>query len=138
MSDFFQRYLAFDGRLARLPYFIRSIHVSLAAIVVFFAAVALFANGSPIAWWGGMALVVIAAAILTVCSLSLIVRRLHDIGLSGYHAIWIVAAELGGQALSAAPAPLQPLALASLAVLLWLQFYPGKTAENSPLANASP
>src|ERR1051325_4030841 len=136
MSKLLQRYASFDGRLARLPYFIRSIYVSLAALVVFFAAVALFANGSPIAWWGGIALVVIAAGILTVCSLSLIVRRLHDIGLSGYHAIWIVAAELGAQALSAAPPPFQLLALAPLAILLWLQFYPGKPAENSPLANS--
>jgi uncharacterized membrane protein YhaH (DUF805 family) len=130
MTALLERYVSFDGRLARLPYFIRGIYVGIATIVVFFASLPLFAHGSRAAWWAGLALVVAAFAVIGVGTVSLIVRRLHDLGLSGYHAIWIGAAELGWTLLSYAPDQVQLLALPLLAILVWLQFYPGNPADN--------
>jgi uncharacterized membrane protein YhaH (DUF805 family) len=130
MTTLLERYVSFDGRLARLPYFIRGIYVAIAAIVVFFASIPLFAHGSRAAWWAGLVLVVAAIAVIGVGTVSLIVRRLHDLGLPGYHAIWIGVAELGWYFLSDAPGETQLLALPLFAILVWLQFYPGNPADN--------
>ena len=130
MTSLLERYASFRGRLARLPYFIRGIQVGIAAIVVFFASIPLFAQGSRALWWAGLALVVAAIACIGVGTLSLIVRRLHDLGLSGYHAIWVAAAELGWSLLSYAPGTVQFVALPLLGILLWLQFYPGNAGDN--------
>lgn len=130
MSPLLQRYVSFEGRLARLPFFIRGIYLAIAAIVIFFASIPLFSSGSRLAWWLGVILVVAAIAVLGVGTVSLIVRRLHDLGLSGVHAIWVGAAEFGWTVISEAPASAQVLALPLLAIVLWLQFYPGKPGAN--------
>jgi uncharacterized membrane protein YhaH (DUF805 family) len=58
------------------------------------------------------------------------VRRLHDIGLSGYHALWVGAAEFGWAFLVYAPDRVMllaaPLGLISAGILFW----PGKAGEN--------
>jgi uncharacterized membrane protein YhaH (DUF805 family) len=95
MSTVLDHYFSFHGRLARLPFFIRGIYLVIAAVVLFFVSVALFANGGRLWWWLGLIEVIVCLSVLGVGSVSLIVRRLHDLGFSGYHVIWVGAAELG-------------------------------------------
>jgi uncharacterized membrane protein YhaH (DUF805 family) len=124
-----QRYLSFDGRLARLPFFIRGVYLSIAVIVVFVVAIPLFAAGG-IWWWLGMLAVVAALVLEGVGEASLIVRRLHDLGLSGYHAIWVGAAEAGWLVLSYGPPRVIFLGLPLAAICLWLLFWPGNRDAN--------
>ncbi len=130
MPLFLQRYLSFDGRLARLPFFIRGVYLGIAAILIFFASIPLFSSGSRAGWWLGAVLVIAAVAALGLGTASLMVRRLHDLGLSGLHAIWVGAAQIGWYAISNAPAYAQALALPLFGVVLWLQFYPGNAGAN--------
>jgi uncharacterized membrane protein YhaH (DUF805 family) len=61
---------------------------------------------------------------------SLIVRRLHDLGLSGYHAIWVAAAQ-GIWAFPAnAPPKVMLLGLPLAAICFWVTFWPGNKAAN--------
>jgi uncharacterized membrane protein YhaH (DUF805 family) len=48
-------------------------------------SVPLFSFGGTLLWCAGVAVVIIALAVLVCGTVSMIVRRLHDIGLSGYH-----------------------------------------------------
>jgi uncharacterized membrane protein YhaH (DUF805 family) len=129
MAGLWQRYLAFDGRLARLPFFIRGIYLGVAVSIVFVVAIALFAAGG-VCWWLGMLDVIAAVALFGVGEASLTVRRLHDLGLSGYHAIWVGAAEAGWFVLSHGPPRVMFLALPLAAICLWLLFWPGNGEAN--------
>lgn len=130
MTKILDRYFSFYGRLARLPFFIRGIYQSIAGFVIFIASVPLFTSGSRVLWWVALAGVVLLAAAIFVSSMSLIVRRLHDIGLSGYHAIWVAIAEAVCTAMSISPGELIILGLPFLAISLWLLFYPGNAGAN--------
>jgi len=130
MSTLLDHYFSFHGRLARLPFFIRGIYLVIAAVVLFFVSVALFSNGGRIWWWLGLIEVIVCLSVLGVGSVSLIVRRLHDLGFSGYHVIWVGAAELGSTVLSYGPPVLMLLALPLAAVDLWLTFWPGMASAN--------
>jgi uncharacterized membrane protein YhaH (DUF805 family) len=70
-----------------------------------------FADGAGALWWAGLAVVIVSTALLAVSTVSVIVRRLHDLGLSGYHAISVAATALGGALLSCAPDHVQLLTL---------------------------
>lgn len=130
MRAIIDRYFSFDGRLARLPFFIRGVYLSIAISVVIVASIPLFANGSRILWWSGLALLIGAIGAIAVSELSLTVRRLHDIGLSGYHAIWVGAADVVGSALSYSTEFVVYLSLPLLAIGLWLLFWPGQAGAN--------
>jgi uncharacterized membrane protein YhaH (DUF805 family) len=125
-----QRYLSFDGRLARLPFFIRNVYLGItAAGVLVVIAVPLFAAGG-IWWWLGIADVIACLGFLGVSSVSLMVRRLHDLGLSGYHAIWVGTAEAGWSVLSYGPPRVMFLGLPLAAICFWLLFWPGHRDAN--------
>ena len=130
MAGLLDRYFSFRGRLPRLPFFVRDFYLGIVAIVVFVATIPLFSNGSSVLWW--LAVVILAAMVVTlsVSTISLIVRRLHDLGLSGYHALWVGAAELGWTVLSYGPDYALFLGLPLLAISLWLLFYPGNAEAN--------
>jgi uncharacterized membrane protein YhaH (DUF805 family) len=130
MTSLVERYLSFRGRLARLPFFIRGLYLGIAAAVVFAASLPLFSNGARVWWWAGLIVAMVALALLGVGSVSLIVRRLHDVGLAGYHAIWVGAAEAGWLALSYAPPAVLLLGLSLAAIGLWLAFWPGNAGDN--------
>ncbi|MBI1203075.1 MAG: DUF805 domain-containing protein [Rhodopseudomonas sp.] len=125
------RYFSFSGRLARVPYFVRGLHIGIAAMVLFFASIPIFALGFNLAWWGGVIILAAAAVLLFVSSASLLVRRLHDIGLSGYHAIWVGAAELGSCLISWLPDDKQWIGLPLFGVALWVLLFPGKAVAAS-------
>jgi uncharacterized membrane protein YhaH (DUF805 family) len=62
--------------------------------------------------------------------ISLIIRRLHDLGLSGYHAIWVGAAETVWAPLSYGPPKVMLAGLPFAAVGVWLLFWPGNRGPN--------
>ena len=129
MARLLQRYLSLDGRLARLPFFIRSIYLGIGTAAVVVMTVPLFAGGG-VWWWLGLGVVVASLAFFALSSVSLIVRRLHDLGLSGYHAIWVGAAEAGWSVLSSAPPRVMFLSLPLGAISLWLLLWPGNRDAN--------
>src|SRR5258708_5074217 len=75
MTPLLARDFSFHGRLPRLPFFIRSVYIGIAATVLFVASIPLFANGSRVLWWAGIAEVILSIAVLGVSTVSLIVRR---------------------------------------------------------------
>lgn len=131
MSSIVERYFSFHGRLARLPFFIRGVYLSIVMTVLIIASIPLFANGSRILWWAGLAVLIGAIAVPALGEISLTVRRLHDLGLSGYHAIWVSAADAAGTILSYGNEDLAIYAaLPLLAIGLWLLFWPGQAGTN--------
>ena len=129
MARFLQRYLSFEGRLARLPFFIRGIYLGIAAAVFFLVSIPLFINGG-IWWWLGILAVIAWLALLGVGTVSLMVRRLHDLGLSGYHAIWVAAAQGIWAFLANAPPKAMLLGLPLAAICFWVTFWPGNKDAN--------
>jgi uncharacterized membrane protein YhaH (DUF805 family) len=129
MMSFRQRYWSFTGRLARLPFFARGIFLGVVAAAIFIASIPFFSQGG-IWWWIGILVAAVALAVLGVGATSLMVRRLHDVGLSGYHAIWVGAAELGWTVLSYGPPLMILLGLPLAAIGLWLTFWPGNQGPN--------
>jgi uncharacterized membrane protein YhaH (DUF805 family) len=130
VAKLLQRYLSFDGRLARLPFFIRSVYLGIAtSVVLIVTAVPLFATGG-VWWWLGIADVIACLVFLGVGAVSLTVRRLHDLGLSGYHAIWVGTAEAGWSVLSHGPPRVMFLGLPLAAISFWLLFWPGNRNAN--------
>jgi uncharacterized membrane protein YhaH (DUF805 family) len=81
-------FFGFNGRLPRGEYFGLSLVAAVALLIFFFAAlVALSADRLD------MAIVVYFAAAAWICG-ALVAKRLHDMGYSGAHAIWIVPIQL--------------------------------------------
>jgi uncharacterized membrane protein YhaH (DUF805 family) len=127
--QFLQSYFSFRGRLSRGLYFIRGMQLSIFAVVPFVASIMLFKSGD-LFWLVGVAFVGVAIAMMVIGQVSLIVRRLHDLGFSGYHAIWIGAAQFAWIFLPEAPADVAWLASPLLVIFLLLLFYPGNRGAN--------
>ena len=125
MDRFIEKYFSIRGRLVRLPYFTRSVELYIIITLLTTASIPLLMDGGDLLWWAGLILVVISLAILAVSSISLVVRRLHDIGIQGYHAIWIIPL-LAIPAWGRAPY----LAIPLLVLTLWLMFWPGQKTPN--------
>ncbi|HZC57648.1 MAG TPA: DUF805 domain-containing protein [Xanthobacteraceae bacterium] len=130
LTKLLHRYFSFDGRLARLPFFIRTLYLNIAWGVLTFANMPLFLNGSRILWWTGVIGVILSLALFGAGLASVFVRRVHDLGFSGCHTIWVLAAELVWTVLSYGPARGILLGLPLLAVDLWLTFWPGNAGAN--------
>ena len=117
---------SFNGRLARLPFF------GYCALLLFFCflvgagAVGIRAETRE----GGAALGVVLLAVLVgviSCGLSLTIKRLHDMGLAGTHAIWIYG-NVAGVALAPSLSILFDLAVGG--VFLWLCLAAGQPHSN--------
>jgi uncharacterized membrane protein YhaH (DUF805 family) len=100
---FSQVLFGFQGRLARLPFFGYSI------LVFFLLGVSIIAGGAMIgvdSGGGGAVLggLVIFAAIIggIWAGLALTIKRLHDMGLAGTHAIWIYGLNVASGAVGTA------------------------------------
>lgn len=130
MQKFLERYFSFHGRLARARFYIRCTYLSMIVLILFVASIPLFSSGYMILWWAGLCVVAAAGATLILGTASLIVRRLHDIGLSGYHAIWVGAAEFAWTFLAWAPDRIVFFALPLFGICAWLIFWPGKAGKN--------
>jgi uncharacterized membrane protein YhaH (DUF805 family) len=136
MNRLFNRYFSFEGRLARLAYFLRSLWLGIAAALIFLTSVPLFIVGGFL-WWVGLLDAVACFCLFAVSAASIIVRRLHDIGLSSYHAIWVVPAQVIPSVVPRiawkSPADgLLPFIFELPLVLigLWLLFWPGDKKAN--------
>ena len=129
MVVYLQRFLSFDGRVARLQFFRRSIVLGVMAAAIFMTAIPFFARGGAL-WWVGILIVTAALALRVAGTLSLVVRRLHDLGFSGYHAIWVGAAEFAWAPLTYAPPKVMLASLPLAAICAWVAFWPGSKGLN--------
>ena len=119
----------FDGRIGRFTYLLYSILNWLVTAVLILVGLVLTKPGLTVI--PGILLVFAAMAGLTWVSLALTVKRLHDTGHSGAHALWIVLLAI----LAAATAFSNPvLAVVLLAVIVgvfcWLAYAPGDEGRN--------
>ena len=130
-----QLLFGFSGRLPRLRYFLLSL----------IPAIVAFATGIFLAMNAGAGLAVFSEPRLAACAvilvlawivgLSLTVRRLHDLNLSGWWilAIWIVPSALEAGAVQGLNNPQLGSTLSSAAALLiglWLCLAPGTRGAN--------
>lgn len=77
IQDLKEKFLSFDGRLNREPYILRNIAIGVVSALFGFVVEM---SGSAIL----MVLGLVVSLFLTVCGVSLMVRRLHDLDKSGY------------------------------------------------------
>ena len=120
----------FDGRLGRLAYLGYWVLAIVAQSLMTSVAGLLFKMGGNGPIVGG----IITALIMGFgvwAMLALQVKRLHDIGYSGLHVIWITVLGLG-TVIMAAMAPILAVigGLMGLCVFLWLLFAPGQPEAN--------
>ena len=130
MTRFLDRYFSFQGRLARSPFLIRSIYLSIAGWLVFMLSIPLFSTGTHAGYWSGLLILGAWLAVLCVGTFSLFVRRLHDLGLSGYHVVWVAVAQIVFAVLSYGPPKALLIGLPLAIVGFWLLFWPGKKETN--------
>ncbi len=97
---------------------------------MFLFSIPLFSSDTETGYWSGLIVVGAWIALICVGSISLFARRLHDLGLSGYHVIWVVAAQIGAATLSYGPLRVALVSLPLAAVGFWLQFWPGNKKAN--------
>jgi uncharacterized membrane protein YhaH (DUF805 family) len=128
IMSFSESLFRFEGRIARLPFFLYSLFV----LVI---GCALLVGGGLHIFresYGFGALVIVCGAVwLSWTSIALTIKRLHDLGHTGQHLIWI--ALLGG--LSEALIDISPglsvlVSMVSVAVSLYLLFVPGNKTDN--------
>jgi uncharacterized membrane protein YhaH (DUF805 family) len=128
-------FFSFTGRLGRLAFLLRGMALGITPGLLMVFGLALVLHGAL--WWLGFLIGLIALAGLIMSGASLVVRRLHDLNLSGRHAIWAVPLQY---------AVLLPAALASQGVDIWgidltsnffaavtgawLLFWPGAKTKN--------
>lgn len=68
MANFIQRYLSFEGRLARLPFISRNIFIGVLAAALFMASIPFFMQ-EGLWWWVGLLDVVVALAALPLAAI---------------------------------------------------------------------
>ena len=103
--------------------------IAMMAAAIFMTAIPFFVHGGAL-WWVGILIVAAALALLVAGTLSLVVRRLHDLGFSGYHAIWVGAAEFAWAPLTYAPPKVMLASLPLAAICAWVAFWPGSKGLN--------
>jgi len=133
----------FTGRIGRAAYFGYSLLIWLFVAIAVGIAVALMSSGkvAPPAVFATVIIGIGSVVALVWANFALLIKRLHDLGLAGTNAIWIVLLSVGASATSI-HAPLASIlfGLASLGVELWLLFAPGQPAPNrfGPAPGSSP
>lgn len=124
------------GRLARLPYFIAGLALTVAMFllvggVMVFSVGALFTGMAAFGLLGMLAMLAILLG-GSYCSVILMIKRLHDIGLTGWHSAWIMLlftiAQFGDADDPSAIAAVA--ALGGFAASLWLLFKRGDAYAN--------
>lgn len=129
--DIRRTYVSFEGRLARLPYLAALMLLTLVSVTLTTTGVHLFHN------YPGAAALVVAMAMAAItganvwATLALHAKRLHDMGYSGWHALWILAAPLAAPVALAMAPPVGMTLLAVTAVAgFGLVLVPGEPAAN--------
>jgi uncharacterized membrane protein YhaH (DUF805 family) len=124
------RYFSFYGRLARFPFFARSIYAGIAFQAPLVVSLVLFSSNDTRLWWLGLFVFATGALGLAASYGSLIARRLHDLGFSGYHTVWAAAAEFAAMFASYGSIRMLLVSLPLILISLWLTFWPGEPASN--------
>ncbi len=127
--SFTHKVFDFDGRIGRIAYLLYTILDWLVTAMVVVAGLVLTRPGLTMI--PGILLVAAAAVSLIWVNLALTVKRLHDTGRSGAHAIWI--ALLGAlTVVSAFHRSVLALVLAAaiVGVFCWLVYVPGDEGRN--------
>ena len=130
MKTLLHRYLSFDGRLGPGPFRNRSTYLGIGTGTFSIASVPLFLTESPLGYQAGVMVVIVALALLALGIAALTVRRLHDLGWSGYHAIWVAAAQSSWAFLAHAPLKTYVLGLPLAAIAVWIMCWPGNRKPN--------
>lgn len=116
--------------MARLPYFGYSLLATVGGVIVMMLAGMIMQLGS-VGTGIGMLLIIVAIGAMLWSGLALTMKRLHDLGLAGTHAIWVYMIHLSAGAVGGSSETLSILlGLVSLGVSLWLFFAPGNPNAN--------
>jgi len=119
----------FDGRIGRVTYLLYSILNWLMTAVFIIVGLVLTKPGLTVI--AGILLVFAAMFSLTWVSLALTVKRLHDTGHSGAHALWIVLlAILAASTAFSNPVLAFVLLAAIVGIFCWLVYAPGDEGRN--------
>ena len=120
----------FKGRIRRLAYFGYSIALTVLFGALIVGGMLSFDGAGPgVVLGGALFLAGIVGAVW--CGLALTVKRLHDLGLSGYNAAWIMGLNVVGSVVGQASGGLAiAFDLASFGVGLWLLFASGQVQAN--------
>jgi uncharacterized membrane protein YhaH (DUF805 family) len=117
-----------SGRLARLQY----LGYSLVGIVLIVVALAFVVNIFAVNVGLGLIGIAVLGLAAIWISIATAVKRLHDLGLSGGHVIWIIALGMMSRSMGPNNAGLAILfGLAEIVAWLWLVFAPGQPAANA-------
>jgi len=132
-----QALFGYQGRLSRLAYFgysllLGAIFMAIFVVVCMTAGFVAVQNGTSPERAGEIAGLATAGLLLLVAiwpASALITKRLHDMGQSGAHTIWIMLLSYAGLVVSDLGAS-AILGLASMVASLWLLFGPGEPGPN--------
>lgn len=126
LTDIFFR---LEGRLGRLSYLGYSLLATLAAALLIVLGFGIISMNNPA---GALGLVPIFLGVMGLfwSHLALTVKRLHDIGLSGLHMVWIWGIDLLPGIFSAQPSLAMVLNVLSILVGLWVLLTPGEKRDN--------
>lgn len=120
---------SYQGRLARLPYFLLSLGIGIAAALLVAAGGILLERGHALPGW---LLWLIALVLVFGAGSAIVVRRPHDLGQPGGHVVWlliltVLAGAIDHSQTAALIALNVLLALAGLALVL----LPGQAGANA-------
>tara|TARA_B100000929_G_C15386487_1_gene379693 strand:- start:242 stop:784 length:543 start_codon:yes stop_codon:yes gene_type:complete len=136
-------FFSWRGEISRMPYFLASLGLWFAMMVVLIVvAVTVFGSAAMSntaeAFMGSLAIFLVVLIPLfclwMYCGTVLIIKRLHDIGLSGLHVLWIYGLGFFASAFSISDTLLLTMisllfSIAQLCAYLWLLFMPGQSSN---------
>jgi uncharacterized membrane protein YhaH (DUF805 family) len=125
--SFAEALFGFNGRLARLPFFGYCVLLLFLCVLVWAGAPVIKAETRASGAVLGLVLLAILVGII-LCGLGLTIKRLHDMGLAGTHAIWIYGLNVASVALAPALSILFDIAVGG--VFLWLCLGAGQPQSN--------
>lgn len=122
----------FHGRMARLPYFGYSLLAALFLFISIMVGILVVAggDGAGVGVLLGGLVVLVGFGFGLTASVAITIKRLHDIGLTGLHCIWIYMISLAGGAFPSDSVMGVLANVAAIGVGLWLLFAPGQKADN--------
>jgi uncharacterized membrane protein YhaH (DUF805 family) len=127
--NFRESYFSLNGRLGRFAFFKKSTYLGIITFIFAISCIPLFSSGRELLWWFALAVLVCIGAASFCAVASLTVRRLHDLKLSGYHAIWVICAQLLWIPISKGPPLAIILGLPLFGIGLWIMLWPGQTKD---------
>ena len=133
-GSFKSKYLSFSGRLNRLAYFLRALGVSIIGFIIIIALAYLGGIGGPVLLIPAAVVIVIVVVFMVVIGISLAVRRLHDMNLSGlYYIGYLLLNAVAGGLYKANPQSTLSIVvnMAVLVVSLLILFWPGTKGPNN-------